>query len=202
LQNSSNQRNAFITRKALRLQLGENMKKTLHEKKDQFLLSSRGRLIGWGTDDVKNLIIQANKAIEDNLHSRPMINGPETECLYAFEWFKLFVEDGITKPVVEKLNSRLSRIRYHHILIYTSSGPYWRRIANADAIDDPGLGIAYCMAHLLEIGAFKGLKRCAMKNCQKFFIGPPNKTWCSKKCGSLHRVRQKRRKNKANGIEG
>lgn len=77
--------------------------------------------------------------------------------------------------------------------MHSSNGPYWRRIANADAIDDPGLGIAYCIAHLLEIGAFDGLKRCNMKDCEKYFIGPPNRKWCSKKCGSLHRVRKKRK---------
>lgn len=173
------------------------MKKPLQMEKEQFLLSSKGRLIAWGNADVKNLLKNANKAKTENLKLGPEVTLPEAECIFTREWFDLFIDKGLSKEVIEKLNSRIAHVRYHHILMHSSKGlPYWRRVANADQIHDPELAIAYSMAHLLASGAFEGLKRCGLKDCQKYFIGRPNTKWCSKTCGSFYRVRQKRKKDK------
>lgn len=172
------------------------MKKALQAETDQFLLSSKGKLIGWGVADVKNLLKKANKAKLENLKldNEPTLH--EAECIFTREWFDSFIDKGFSKEIIDKLNSRIAHVRYHHILMHSPKGsPYWRHVANADQIHDPELSIAYCMAHLLASGAFKGLKRCDLKDCQKYFIGRPNTKWCSKTCGSLYRVRQKRKKD-------
>lgn len=171
------------------------MKKPLHGPKEQFLLSSKGRLIGWGAADVKNLIKNANRAKEEKLSEKSRVTIRDAECIFALEWFDTFVEKGITKAVVEKLNSRIAHVRYHHILMHSPKGkPYWRHVANGDQIDDPELSVAYGISHLLASGALDGLKRCHVKDCQRFFIGRPNSKWCSKSCGSKFRVRKKRSK--------
>lgn len=181
----------------LHLQESEFMKKALQDKKQRFLLSSKGRLIGWGISDVKNLLKNANRAKAENLKLGPEITLKEAECVFAREWFDVFIDNGPSKEVIGKLNSRISHVRYHHVLMHSSKGlPYWRRVANADQIQDPELSIAYCMAHLLACGAFKGLKRCDLKDCQKFYTGRSNVRWCSKSCGSLYRVRQKRKRDR------
>ena len=175
------------------------MKKALHDRKQRFLVSSKGQLIGWGIDDVKNLVKNANRAKEENLKSKPLpITIREAECLLALEWFELFFEKGITEEVIKKINSRISHVRYHHVLMHsTKELPYWRRIANGDQIDDPELSIAYGIAHLLAAGAFKQLKRCKLQTCQDFFISSrPDAKWCVKSCGSVYRVRQKRKKDR------
>lgn|GEM_PF-1757416 len=173
------------------------MKKPLHAEKEQFLLSSKGRLIGWGVADVKNLLRNANRAKTENLQLVPGITIQDAECIFARDWFEAFIDKGLSKETIDRLNARLAHVRYHHILMPSHKGrPYWRMIANADQIDDPELSIAYCMAHLLACGAFEGLKRCSLRDCQKYFIGRSNVKWCSKSCGSLYRVRKKRKRDR------
>lgn len=173
------------------------MKKPLQIEKEQFLLSSKGRLIGWGEADVKNLLKNANKAKAENLELDSEITLHEAECIFTREWFDSFIDKGLSKEIIDKLNSRIAHVRYHHILMHSSKGsPYWRRVANADQMQEPELWIAYSMAHLLTCGAFEGLKRCGLIECQKYFIGRPNTKWCSKNCGTNYRVRQKRKKDK------
>lgn len=174
------------------------MEKPLQTEKEQFLLSSKGRLIGWGLADVKNLLKNANKAKTENLKLGSEVTIHEAECVFTREWFDLFIDKGITKEIINKLNSRISHVLYHHILMPSSKGfSYWRRVANADQIDDPELSIAYAMAHLLACGAFVGLKRCRSKECQKYFIGKSNKKWCTSTCGSRSRVKKMRKKNRS-----
>lgn len=180
------------------------MKKSYKWQKEQFLISSKGKLIGWGVDDVKNLIKNANRAKKEDLKSKQQITLAEAECLLAYEWFEMLLEKGkfkITEEVVRKLNSRIAHVRYHHILMNTPQGnPYWRRIANGDQIDDPELSVAYGVAHLLAVGAFSGLKRCRTPSCQKFFIGRPDAKSCSDLCGSKYRTARIRKKNRIQKI--
>lgn len=177
------------------------MKKPLQAEKEQFLISSKGRLIGWGQSDVKNLLKNANKAKSENLSLESEITIHEAECIFAREWFDLLIDKGITKELVTKLNSRIAHVRYHHVLMHSQNElPYWRHVANADQISDPELSTAYVIAHLLANGAFKGLKRCGLKDCKKYFIGKSNKRWCSASCGSHFRVKKMRRKNKKDEI--
>lgn len=175
------------------------MKKALQKKDEQFFISSKGRLISWGVADVKNLVKKANYAKAENLSFDERITIQDAECAFARQWFDLFIEKGFTKPVIDKLNSRIAHVWHHHILIASSDGslPHWRHVANADRIDDPELAIAYSVAHLLACGALDGLKRCEMEECKNYFIGKTNVKWCSKSCGSLFRVRKKRKRDKS-----
>ncbi|MGE4106315.1 MAG: hypothetical protein AB7F66_03815 [Bacteriovoracia bacterium] len=178
------------------------MKTPLQHEKEQFLISSKGRLIGWGRKDVKNLIKNANRAKSEGLLSKQSLTLNDAECIFAYEWFDTFLVKGITEEVIKKLNSRITHIHYRHVLMHSSNrGPYWRRIADGDQIDDPELSVAYGIAHLLAVGAFDGLKRCRMQTCQRFFIGRPDAKWCTKACGSRHRVYQKRKRDKNRQLE-
>ena len=173
------------------------MKKPLQPENDQFLISSKGRLIGWGHADTKNLLIKANRAKTLNLNLDSQLTLDEFECALIKEWFDSFIDIGFTKEVIANLNARISHVNYHHVLMYSSKGlPYWRNVANADQIINPEVGIAYCVSHLLASGAFQGLKRCKLKECQEYFIGKSNQKWCSSNCGSHFRVKKMRKKNK------
>lgn len=173
------------------------MKKPLQDQKEQFLLLSKGRLIGWGMDDVKNLIKNANKALKENLEAKETVSGPELECLLAYKWFETLHEKGITVELLKQINSIIGHVRYLHVLKHSPNGlPYWRRIANADEINHPQISVAYGVAQLLAVGALEGLKRCQLQTCRRFFIGRPDAKWCSEACGSKHRVTQKRKRDK------
>lgn len=172
------------------------MKKAQHEENGQFLLYKQGQLIGWGIDDLKNLLRAANEAVINEETKSRKLTYDEYFKIIIHDWFEIFVNDGITEKVIKHLNQRLEHIRYHHVLMYSKDGlPYWRYIANFDSIKvDPELQSAYGITHLLAMGALKNLKRCEMKECRKFFVGPPNRKWCSKSCGSLFRVRKQRKR--------
>lgn len=173
------------------------MKKAQQTRTTQFLLAKKGQLISWGLDDVKNLLKAANSAIINEETKTKRLTYGEYFNIIIHDWFEIFVKEGITEKVIKHLNARISHIHYHHILIHSKDGlPYWKYIANSNSImSDPELQSAYGITHLLSIGALKNLKRCNLNSCKNFFIGPPNKKWCSQSCGSLYRVRQKRKKD-------
>ncbi|MEQ1723316.1 MAG: hypothetical protein ABL930_09065 [Pseudobdellovibrio sp.] len=177
------------------------MKKPLQAPKERFLILSKGELIGWGMDDVKNLIKNANRARKENLRSKETLNTRDFEAALTCDWLELFLEKGITNEVVRNLNSRLGHVRFMHVLEPPVNGlPSWRRIAKGDEINDPEIGVAYGVANLLAIGALDALKRCKLKTCENFFIGRPDAKWCSESCGSKHRVTEKRRHDRARKI--
>lgn len=53
-----------------------------------------------------------------------------------------------------------------------------------------------CLISVITAGLSGRIKRCARKGCKKFFFGDPRKKWCSDNCGSLIRVRKKRKLDK------
>lgn len=174
------------------------MKKALHDEKEPFLLHRKGELIGWGDADVKNLINAANAAVIDEETKTRKLTYDEYFKIIIHDWFEIFVDEGITEKVIKHLNARIQHIRFHHVLKYSENGlPYWRYIADSNSMmSDPELQSAYGITHLLATGALVNLKRCELKDCQKFFIGRSNVKWCSKSCGSLSRVRQKRKRDR------
>ncbi|MCB0413377.1 MAG: CGNR zinc finger domain-containing protein [Bdellovibrionales bacterium] len=170
------------------------MKKAQH---GPILLFQEGQLIGWGADDVKNLIKSANEAVINEETKTKKLSWKELSDIIVYEWFEQFVEKGITKEIVNDLNKRISHIEYRRALMHSKKGPpYWREVADATSLKHPDLKTAYVISHLLAIGALENLKRCHLEDCRKFFIGLPNRKWCSKSCGSLYRVREKRKREK------
>lgn len=159
------------------------------------MLFQEGQLIGWGTDDVKNLIKSANDAvINEETKTRTDLTWKELTDVIAFEWLEQFVDKGVTEDVVKELNKRLSHIEFRKALMHSKKGPpSWREVGDANSMNHPDLRTTYIITHLLAIGALENLNRCQLKDCKKFFIGPPNRKWCSKKCGSLFRVRKQRK---------
>lgn len=161
------------------------------------MILSKGELIGWGMDDVKNLIKDANRALKENLRSKEKLGTQDFEAALTCDWLDLFLQKGITNEVVRSLNSRLGHVRFMHVLEPPIRGrSSWRRIAMGDEINHPEIAVAYGLANLLAVGAFDELKRCKLKTCLRFFIGRPDAKWCSKACGSKYRVTLKRKRDK------
>lgn len=178
------------------------MKKPLQSGKEQFFfLPAKGSIFSWGLADVKNVLRNANKAKANNWNLDSRLTSHEAECVYTREWFDLFIDKGVTKDIIEELNKPISHIRFHHLLIHSAKGPpSWRYVANGREVYDPQLAVAYVISHLLGAGAFIGLKRCKLKECQNYFVGKPNKKWCSDKCGSFYRVNKKRKRDNKNQV--
>lgn len=155
-------------------------------------------MINWSPNAVKNLLRSANEAIiNEETTKRTNLSWKEFSDIIAYEWLEMFVEKGITKEVLNELNKRISWIEYRRALVFSESGePSWREVAINNSLNHPDLKTTYIVSHLLAQGEFKNLRRCKLKDCGKFFVGPPNRTWCSKGCGSLFRIRKKRKKDK------
>lgn len=166
-------------------------------QQEPILLIQDGQLIGWGTNDVKNLINSANDAVINEETKAKKLTWKELSDIIVYEWFEQFVAKGITKDVVNDLNKRISHIQYRRALMHSKKGhPYWREVADAESLNHPDLKTAYVISHLLAIGALENLKRCQLEDCKNFFIGPANKKWCSKSCGSNSRVKKMRAKRR------
>lgn len=171
------------------------MKKVLHEQ--NLLMDQHGRLIGWGTNDVKNVLKSANEAVvSEEIRHRGTYK--QVMDMVTYEWLERIVKEGISKQIITALNKPISHIEYRRALMLGDDGqPYWRQAAveNED-LRHPQLRAIYVITHLLAMGELDKLKRCQVNDCKKFYLGPDNKKWCSKKCGSLFRVRQKRKKDR------
>lgn len=165
-------------------------------QQEPILVYQDGQVIGWGINDVKNLIKSANDAvINDEVKQRQNLTWKELSDIIAYEWLEKFVESGVTEEIIKDLNKRISWVEYKRALMHSKNGhPYWREVADARSLSHPDLKVTYIVSHLLAIGALEGLKRCKLNDCGKFFIGPVNRKWCSKSCGSLYRVRLQRKK--------
>lgn len=175
------------------------MKKPLHAS---MLVWERGQLIEWGTKkDVKNLLKSANEARVFDENKPETGTWKELSDIFIYEWFEKIVQRGINIELVKELNPSLSHLEFRRQLMLADNKElYWREVADGKILElHPRLKTTYIISHLLAIGALKGLKRCKMTDCRKFFIGPPNKLWCSTSCGSKHRVRKKRKQDIKSG---
>lgn len=107
-------------------------------------------------------------------------------------------QEGVTNTLVDDLNRLTEKIQYQHRLMFLKGDlPYGVYIADIRSSFSPDVLAAFAFSQQLAMGSFVGLKRCRLPNCQRFFIGRRNTKWCSKKCGSWHRVSQKRKRDKS-----
>ncbi len=186
------------------------MQKALHDEAEVFFTFQRGELVAWSANDVGMLIQAANDAPEYETIQKdgltllvkdgavvPRISEEEAFCTEVHDWICELVEKGVTDEMIDELNSVLADLRYVHVLMRADDGrPYFQRnIADMNRPPNVEVLAAHAFAHLLTNGGLKGLKRCAMPDCEKHFIGRPNAKWCSKSCGSKHRVRMKRKRD-------
>jgi hypothetical protein len=58
---------------------------------------------------------------------------------------------------------------------------------------------AHNLAYLISDGVLEGLRVCQRPECKDFYIGGPRAKWCSDKCGSIVRVKKKRKRDKIQG---
>lgn len=117
------------------------------------------------------------------------------------EWMSRYLKEGITNDFLNDLNTAIHKIRYSKYifpldLLPSETGfPKNGYIAQYDEIPKPEEYAADDFSKLLTSGELKRLKRCQLKGCENFFLGPPQARWCSKACGSKFRVREKRKRD-------
>jgi len=120
----------------------------------------------------------------------------------AAAWLTQLVENGVTEQLIDELNAQTSDLRYRRVLdVYDGGVPRWTSIADlGDDEIQPESKAAYAISHLIGSGAFERLRQCHDDGCDRFFLGPPNSKWCSKRCGSRARGRLKRKRDRDAGV--
>jgi len=172
------------------------MKKALPSQKAVFIYRSQGEVRVW------NLFDEVLEAANKGLNKEPGDSLRES-IVYRklYEWMSRYYKEGTTEDFLDDLNAALYSIRYSkHILpldlIPSETGyPQSGYIAELDENLEPEAFAADDFSKLLSSGKLKRLKRCQVEHCKKFFLGPPQRKWCSKSCGSAFRVRKKRKKD-------
>lgn len=176
------------------------MKKVLPVHKVPFLQRNPG-------DNPKPWVFCAEEIVDAVNEGAKLKHGPITCKLHMIvlqelaEWMRRYLEEGITDKFLNDLNSDLHQIRYAKYvvpldLLPSDTGfPRELYVAEFGHNPTPEAIAANDFSRLLTSGELKRLKRCQQSDCQNFFLGPPQAKWCSKTCGSKHRVRKKRSKD-------
>lgn len=169
------------------------MKKTLPDPNEVFIYERQGKPHVWDFF-AEEIVEAANKGLKN-----------EPACNLFFqklrEWMSRYLKEGITDDFLNDLNAALHEIRYSKYifpldLLPSETGfPQSAYVAKYDKIPEPEAYAADDFSKLLTSGKLKRLKRCQMKGCENFFLGPPQARWCSKTCGSKFRVREKRKRD-------
>ena len=172
------------------------MKKALQGQKEVFVIERHGNVEVWDFF-AEEILEAANNALENP----PPEHSPEYRVLWNLrEWMGRYLEEGVTDDFLNDLNSALHEIRYSKYifpldLLPSEIGfPQNGYVAKHNRRLSPEAYAADDFSKLLTSGVLKGLKICELEGCEKFFLGPPQKSWCSKSCGSKFRVRQLRKR--------
>lgn len=169
------------------------MKKALPSTNEVFIYMRQGKPHIWDFF-AEEIVTFANQGLNDESEVKLV-------CQILREWMNRYLEEGITDNFLNDLNIAIKEIRYSkHILpidlLPSETGfPRNTYIAQYDKIPEPEAYAADDFSKLLTSGELKRLKRCHLKGCENFFLGPPQARWCSKSCGSKFRVREKRKRD-------
>lgn len=188
------------------------MKKALHEGEGLYVSMRAGKLLALGKEGADFLLETANKTLGYEYLQRKgtVVLKKDDGSLGGYiplevqfgmavrDWLARILDEGVSENMMDEINQELGDIRFIHMLMLTKNGtPYWQHISDLDAsLAAPHIIAAYNIANQIVIGGFEKLKRCQLRACNRFFLGPRNAKWCSEACGSLYRVRQKRKRDR------
>jgi hypothetical protein len=112
-------------------------------------------------------------------------------------WLRRVERHGVTHGLAEDINKKLLGFQMPACFVFnTETGKLEPGFFPFDLPKNDEVMIAFSVAVALADGALDTLKRCALKECSKYFVGDPRAKWCSETCGSKYRVRNKRKKDK------
>ena len=185
------------------------MKKALHNKQALFIKQAKGGFSRWDEDSIDVLVELAN-----DVHNYEMVDTKdyrglkvgsllvpsptysERTSLVTMAFLDRYIEKGATIELLGELTEILAEVPFQHVLMPDGRGQAnWEFIVDIGRQLDAEEFAAIFFSHLLSIGALENAKRCEMDDCRRFFVGPPNRKWCSDSCGSKYRVRKKRKRD-------
>jgi len=178
------------------------MKKALRNESDIFFSSEDGRISAWGSGAESALVDYANQGLKYDFKETTLAL-PEPMLIEraAAIWLIRLLEEGVTGRLIDEVNRWTSKIRYRRLLVMNEGEPpQWHEIADLGSGLDPETRVAYAISHLIGSGAFQRLRRCQEEVCENFYLGRPDSTYCSKRCGNRARGKRKRKLDRESGI--
>lgn len=165
------------------------MTKALH---DYFYINTGKEIKLYSKDDVAMLLEAANMHI-DRINGKKVSNMvPELEAFF-YKYTNEYYEKGVTDNLLSNLTEILAPIKVQCLTENINNRLSAVYIANIPFNSHPKYFGAYMFFGIASLGGLEGLKKCQNKSCSKFLIGRSNVKWCSKSCGSKHRVTKMRR---------
>jgi len=116
---------------------------------------------------------------------------------FIFWCMSEYLKNGASSALLNTLNRYMSVVGHQCHVSRTDKKLVAMFIAHIPQNPPPQVFASYMFSNMTSLGWLEGLKKCKNPECCQFFIGRPNVKWCSKSCGSLYRVRQKRKRDKA-----
>jgi len=113
----------------------------------------------------------------------------------ALRWVRRLVKHRVTDSLLADVDRIVRGELWSAFLILEPSSRKfeWRLRPRRDSLQDREKMFGWMVAWLVTVDAIDGLKRCALKDCRKYFVGGPRAKWCSENCGSKYRIRKKRK---------
>ncbi len=114
----------------------------------------------------------------------------------ARRFLQRIIRYGVTKKLVEEINSRLTRIR---MALQVQLSPDMKRVEKEyvwpfDIVPTADEGLILAMVEFIRADALEKLKECAAEDCENLHFRRGK--WCSDRCGGRQRVRDKRKRDK------
>lgn len=119
----------------------------------------------------------------------------------ALQWIRRIHQHGVTKQLARDLNSRLSQCPLTAFFSFDAdSKSLVPKFVVPENMQDAGrnFGITLYIACLLADGRLDDLKRC--EECRNYHVRGPLAKWCSDGCGSGKRQRDKRKRDREQGM--
>lgn len=108
-----------------------------------------------------------------------------------------FFKSGSSPALLNTLNRNISIVGHQCHIMPLGKKLVAMFVAHIPHKPPPTVFASYMFSNMTSLGWLEGLKRCKNPECRLFFIGRSNVKWCSKSCGSLYRVRQKRKRDQS-----
>lgn len=173
------------------------MKKALHKVEKAFLFERNGQLHP-EEPNIDEILTGINRGLKGDWGEGTPVTITLRE---VYKWICRYLEEGATEALLNELNADLHQMHFYKYVLppdfYSLDGkePQCLTVANMNYQYSPKTFAANEFSRIITTGMLKKIKRCQLPGCENLFLGPPQAKWCSKTCGSKHRVRQKRRRD-------
>ena len=174
------------------------MKKPLCNDEELYFSLVEGKISALSAMQLSGLIDIANQSLKRSSSGKLLVFD---KALVFEDWVRWWLERIASgEPIAElseDLNKRIRGIPFVHVINPGEDGePKWEHIAVLEPTTPTDIKAAHAVSLFLASGSVKKLKRCQADGCQLFFLGPPNRKWCSDNCGSRMRGRRLRKKRR------